>query len=76
MDPRVEPAGDTSGAGEDHPIEASGLSLHDLFAQQVRSVLDRSDLNEEQKQGLLIAASCPCCGAVGMSFSVRIKRRS
>jgi hypothetical protein len=63
-------------AAGDSQIEASGLLLHDLFAQQVRAVLDRADLDEEQKQGLLIAASCPCCGAGSLSFSVRIKRRS
>jgi hypothetical protein len=62
-------------AGDDR-IEASGLSLHDLFAQQVRAVLDRADLDEEQKQSLLIATSCPCCSAGSLSFSVRIKRRS
>jgi hypothetical protein len=60
----------------DTQVEASSLSLHDLFAQQIRSVLDRADLDEEQKQSLLIAASCPCCGAGSMSFSVRLKRRS
>jgi hypothetical protein len=57
-------------------IESSDLSLHDLFQQQVRSMLDRSDLDEEQRQSILIAASCPCCGAGGMSFAARIKRRS
>jgi hypothetical protein len=57
-------------------IESSDLSLHDLFQQQVRSMLDRTDLDEEQRQSILIAASCPCCGAGGMSFAARIKRRS
>jgi hypothetical protein len=57
-------------------FEPTGLSLHDLFAQQIRSVLDRTDLDEEQKQGLLLAASCPCCGAGSLSVSVRIKRRT
>jgi hypothetical protein len=57
-------------------IASSDLSLHDLFQQQVRSMLDRTDLAEEQRQSILIAASCPCCGAGGMSFAARIKRRS
>ena len=57
-------------------IEYSNLSLHDLFAQQARELLDRSDLDEEQKQSILIAMSCPCCGAGGMSYTVKIKRRS
>jgi hypothetical protein len=54
-------------------ISASNLSLHDLFAQQARHMLERADLNEEQKQTILVAMSCPCCGAGGMSFSVKLK---
>jgi hypothetical protein len=38
-------------------------------------MLDRTDLDEEQKQSVLIAASCPCCGAGGMSFTAKLKRR-
>jgi hypothetical protein len=60
----------------DGQLVASNLSLHDLFQQQIRAALDRTDLDEEHKQEILIAASCPCCGAGGMSFSVKIKRRS
>jgi hypothetical protein len=52
-------------------------SLHELFAQQARTMLDRTDLSEEQKQSLLVAMSCPCCGAGGLSFTakMKIKRR-
>jgi hypothetical protein len=60
----------------DPQIESSNLSLHDLFQQQVRGMLDSTDLDEEAKQGILIAASCPCCGAGGMSFTAKIKRRT
>jgi len=52
-----------------------GASLHDLFAQSLRSMLDSTDLDEEQKQGALLAASCPCCGAGSMSFTAKLKRR-
>jgi hypothetical protein len=56
--------------------EAYGAaSLHDLFQQQMRSMLDRTDLDEEQKQSVLIAASCPCCGAGGLSFTAKLKPR-
>lgn len=55
---------------------AGNLSLHDLFAQQMRSMLDCTDLDEEAKQSVLIAASCPCCGAGGLSFTAKIKRRT
>lgn len=64
---------------EEDAIEESvsygAASLHDLFQQQVRAMLDRTNLDEEQKQGVLIAAACPCCGAGGMSISVKIKPR-
>jgi hypothetical protein len=65
-------------APEPDPSEAetANPSLHDLFAQQMRTMLDRTDLDEEAKQSLLIAASCPCCGAGGFSFTAKIKRRS
>lgn len=54
-------------------VSASSLSLHDLFEQQARHYLERADLDEEQKQTILVALSCPCCGAGAMSFSVKLK---
>jgi hypothetical protein len=57
-------------------IEASNLSLHQLFEQQAGEMLDRADLNEEQRQSILLAMSCPCCGAGGPSFSFKLKRRT
>jgi hypothetical protein len=54
-------------------VTASNLSLHDLFAQQARYMLERADIDEEQKQAILVAMSCPCCGGGGMSFSVKLK---
>jgi hypothetical protein len=57
-------------------IEASNLSLHELFAQQAAEMLERADLDEEQRQSVLLAMSCPCCGAGGPSFSFRLKRRT
>jgi len=50
------------------------FSLHQLFEQQTRQMLDRSDLSEEQKQAILVAISCPCCGAGAMSYTVKLKR--
>ena len=55
-------------------ISYSGLSLHDLFQQQTRQMLARADLNEEEKQNILIAMSCPCCGAGAMSYTAKLKR--
>jgi hypothetical protein len=31
-------------------------------------------LHEEQKQNILIAMNCPCCGAGAMSYTVKLKR--
>jgi hypothetical protein len=69
-------ASDAVPAAADEGIADSGLSLHDLFAQQAREMIERADLNEEQKQSILVAMSCPCCGGGGMSYSVKLKRRS
>ncbi len=55
-------------------ISYSSLSLHDLFEQQARQMLDRTDLDEEQKQNILVAMSCPCCGAGAMSYTAKLKR--
>jgi hypothetical protein len=62
-------------AGED-AIQSGNLSLHDLFTQQAREMIERADLDEEQKQSILIAMSCPCCGGGGMSYTAKLKRRS
>ncbi|HEY1363590.1 MAG TPA: hypothetical protein VGF60_15215 [Xanthobacteraceae bacterium] len=56
------------------PILSSGSSLHELFEQQTRQLLDRADLDDEQKQRLLVAMSCPCCGAGAMSYTVKLRR--
>jgi hypothetical protein len=78
--PRTRPArrrksGPPPVTSEDNPIQYGAASLHDLFQQNVRAMLDRTDLDEEQRQSVLIAASCPCCGAGGMSFTAKLKPR-
>jgi len=55
-------------------VAYTNLSLHELFQQQARQMLDRTDLDEEQKQSILVSMSCPCCGAGGMSFTAKLKR--
>ena len=62
-------------AAEDDQIQSSGFSLHELFAQQAMKMLDRTDLDDEQKQSILVAMSCPCCGAGGLSFTAKLKRK-
>jgi hypothetical protein len=71
--PAVPPAEDAALAPDDRII-ASNLTLHDLFQRQTSAMLDRADLDDEQKQSILIAMSCPCCGAGGMSFTAKLKR--
>jgi len=61
-------------AASDDQISFSSLSLHQLFEQQARQLLDRTDLDEEQKQSILVAMSCPCCGAGAMSYTAKLKR--
>jgi hypothetical protein len=60
-------------AAEDQII-SSNLSLHELFERQARQMIERADLDEEQKQTILVAMSCPCCGAGAMSFTAKLRR--
>ena len=68
------PAPDYANIDADDQISVSNLSMHQLFEQQAREMLDRADLDEEQKQSILVAMSCPCCGAGGLSYTVKLKR--
>ncbi len=73
--PRVEPAVSApSEVAADDQIIASNLSLHQLFEQQARQMIERADLDEEQKQTILVAMSCPCCGAGAMSYTAKLRR--
>jgi len=65
---------DTAAPAADEQIFASNLTLHELFQRQTSVMLERADLSDEQKQSILIAMSCPCCGAGGMSFTAKLKR--
>jgi hypothetical protein len=73
--PQRPDTGSAPAAADDGPIQYGAVSLHDLFQQQVRTMLDRTDLDEEQKQSVLIAASCPCCGSGGFSLTAKLKAR-
>ena len=71
---RTSPS-DVAAPAPDQQIVASNLTLHELFQQQAAAMLERADLDDEQKQSILIAMSCPCCGAGGMSFTAKLKRK-
>ena len=71
------PAGDDFAAAfaAESQIFSGNQSLHDLFQQQVRQTLDQSDLDEDAKQSILVALACPCCGAGGMNYTAKLKRK-
>ena len=62
-----------SPASEDDDVIWSNGSIHDALRSQVMETLEDSDMTEEQKQQILIALSCPCCGVAGMSLSIPLK---
>src|SRR5262249_48199401 len=73
--PPPEAFGSSPAPASDDQVKASDFSLHDLFAQQARALLARTDLHEAPTQNVLVAMSCPCCGAGGLSFTAKLKRR-
>ena len=46
------------------------MSMHEVIRAQVMKVLEDSDMSETQKQQILVAMSCPCCGGSGKSLSI------
>ncbi len=54
-------------------ISYGDQSAHLAFQQQLADLLAQADITEEQRQQFLIAASCPCCGAGGLSLSLALK---
>jgi hypothetical protein len=71
--PAPETEAAATAASDVYAVSVTNLSLHELFDQQARNMLERADIDEEQKQSILVAMACPCCGAGGMSFSVKLK---
>ncbi|MEA2936936.1 MAG: hypothetical protein QOC56_440 [Alphaproteobacteria bacterium] len=62
-------------SAEDGQFHTGDFSLHALFQTQAMTMLDRADISHEEKQNILVAMSCPCCGAGGLSFTAKLKRR-
>jgi hypothetical protein len=58
--PDPEPPGDAAAA------------LHQAIQQQIAEVLANADLSEEERQQILVAMQCPCCGAGGLSLSIKL----
>ena len=70
----ASPTNQDKSAPSDEQVTYGPLSLHELFEQHARQMLDRTDLDEEHKQSILAAMSCPCCGGSAMSYTVKLKR--
>lgn len=64
------PEADPFGGGQ---IQYGDMSAHMAFQQQLAELLSHADITEEERQQFLIAATCPCCGAGGLSFSLKLK---
>ena len=45
-------------------------TMHQTMRAQMLQVLEDSDMTEEQKQQVLVAMSCPCCGGSGVSLTI------
>ena len=61
--------------GADDQIFTGGTPLHDLFQKQVQQVMEQVDLDEDSRQALLVALSCPCCGTGGMNYTAPVNRK-
>ena len=48
-------------------------AAHQIFQHQIADLLDQADLTENERSEILIAINCPCCGAGGLSLSIKIK---
>ena len=64
---------DEAAAPDSDRVLYGDQSAHLAFQQQLAEMLARADVTEEQRQQILIAATCPCCGAGGLSLSLKIK---
>ena len=59
--------------GIDERISFGDDTAHQAFQRQIADLLDQADLTEDERQQILIAMNCPCCGAGGLSLSIKIK---
>jgi hypothetical protein len=51
-------------------------ALHELFREQAAAMLGDAQVSEDEKQSILAALTCPCCGAGSMSVSVKLKSKA
>ncbi|HKT19988.1 MAG TPA: hypothetical protein VJR47_18190 [Stellaceae bacterium] len=62
-------------ADSDNQIQTftTDQAMHEAMRKQIAEMLAQSNLSEEQKQEILVAMQCPCCGASGVSLSIKLK---
>ena len=51
---------------------AAGESAHEAMTRQVREIIADAAITEEERQQILVALACPCCGAGGLSLSAKL----
>jgi hypothetical protein len=66
-------SGETGADPEAELVQYSNRSIHEVVQQQIAELLADADLSEEDRQRILIAMSCPCCGIGGQSLSIELK---
>ncbi len=59
--------------GIDERISFGGDAAHLTFQRQIADLLDRADVTEDERQQILVAMNCPCCGSGGLSLSIKIR---
>ena len=57
------------------PQPEAGESAHAAMTRQVQAIMADADLPEEEKQQILVALSCPCCGTGGLSLRASLGGR-
>jgi hypothetical protein len=57
----------------DASASSAPASVHDALQQQITELLAAADLTDEERQQILVAMQCPCCGAGGLSLSIKLK---
>ena len=68
------PSPDESSKAEPASSDAAA-TVHELIQKEIAALIDSSELSEEEKQQILVAMQCPCCGAGGLSLSIKLKSR-
>lgn len=70
---------DETRAGLVDPVVAervqTGLSMHDAFQLSVERMLAERDISPEERERILSNVSCPCCGGMFASFTMKLGRK-